>query len=221
MHKLLVALALSIPLGVLVACSDADGAGNMPTAPPSGGGGGTGGPAGGGGGPGGSGGVSGAAGRAGSDAGGSAGLPGCRVTTGSDAGPGGTVTDAGTLDGGLDGGGLDAGGFDDGGADLLDLVSFSADIRPIFEISCGPCHVDLGYGGHNVGGELEVAYQDAVVLGQTLITRIDGGGMPPPNAAPPNDCGAQGRGSEPGDQGCLTVAEVALVQAWIDQCYPR
>jgi hypothetical protein len=100
-------------------------------------------------------------------------------------------------------------------------VSFAADIHPIFEISCGPCHVDLGYGGHNVAGELDAAYDAAVALGQTLVTRIDGGGMPPPNSAPPNDCGAQGRGSEPGDPGCLTVAEVALVQAWIDQCFPR
>lgn len=48
------------------------------------------------------------------------------------------------------------------------------------------------------------------------FVRFDGGDMPPPN-----DCGAEGRGNQPGDQGCLTVDQVALVQAWIDQCYPR
>lgn len=215
MNKLLVALALSIPLGALGACSDDDGSDVVANPAPAGSGGeGGSGPSDAGLGAGG--GVSGAAGRGGGGAGGSS--PGCTPVR-PDAG----VPGAGALDGGLADAGGDAGDVPSGDASvaMADLVSFATDIHPIFEISCGPCHVDLAYGGHNVGGELETAYEEAVALGQTLVTRIDGGGMPPSNAAPPNDCGAQGRGSEPGDPGCLTVAEVALVQAWIDQCFPR
>jgi len=215
MNKLLVALALWFPLGAGVACSDDDGSDVVPKPLPGAGSGGEGGS-----GPSDAGvsGNGGLAGAAGGGSGGAAGSTGC-VPARPDAGA--SATDAG-LDGGLADAG-DAGDAEggDASADLADLVSFAADIHPIFEISCGPCHVDLEYGGHNVGGELDAAYQQAVALGQTLVTRIDGGGMPPSNAAPPNDCGAQGRGSEPGDQGCLTVAEVALVQAWIDQCFPR
>ena len=215
MQQLLMAFG-ALALGATLACSDDDGSDVLPNAPPGGSGGGA---AVGDAGPGGAGGSAGGAGRAGGDAGGGSGSPGCSVTP-PDAGVDAGADDAGTLDAGaLDAGLADAG--DDGSQALADRVSFAADIHPIFESSCGPCHVDLGYGGHNVAGELEAAYVDAVRLGQRLITRIDGGGMPPPNAAPPNDCGAQGRGSEPGDQGCLTVAEVSLVQAWIEQCFPR
>ena len=214
MNKLLVALILSIPLCAVGACSDDDGSDVVPKPPPGAGSGGQSGS-----GPDDAGiggvGVAGAAGQAGG-----AGSPGCTPVR-PDAGA--SVIDAGALDGGSSDAGGDAGDLESGDASagVSDVVSFATDIHPIFQISCGPCHVDLDYGGHNVGGELDAAYDEAVALGQTLVTRIDGGGMPPPNAAPPNDCGAQGRGSEPGDPGCLTVAEVALVQAWIDQCFPR
>jgi hypothetical protein len=219
MNKLLVAIALSFPLGTWIACSDDDGSNVVPNPPPGAGMGGEGGSSASDAGLGGSGGVSGGAGAAGGGAGG-AGSPGCTPVR-PDAGA--SAIDAGELDGGLADAGGDAGDVESGDASvgLADQVSFATDIHPIFELSCGPCHTDLAYGGHNVGGELDAAYDEAVALGQTLVTRIDGGGMPPPNAAPPNDCGAQGRGSEPGDQGCLTRAEVALVQAWIDQCFPR
>jgi hypothetical protein len=218
MHKLLVVLALSVPLGALVACSDDDGSDVVPNPPPGAGAGG-GGAAASDAGVGGNAGLAGAAGRGGGGSGGSAGAPGCTPVP-PDAGA--DATDAGALDGGPSDAGGDGGDvLDDASVARRDLVSFATDIHPIFEMACGPCHVELEYGGHNVGGELDRAYQQAVALGQTLVTRIAGGGMPPPNAAPPNDCGAQGRGSEPGDQGCLTVAEVALVQAWIDQCFPR
>jgi hypothetical protein len=210
MRKLSILFALCLPLGA--SCSDDDGSDVVPNEPPGGGNAGQGG-SGGGAGQGGSGGTSGAAGAR-PDAGVGGSSPGCTPAAPVDAG-----LDAGATDAGLDAGAADAGG--DASVPSSNVVSFASDIHPIFEASCGPCHTDLGYGGHNVGGDLEAAYREAVLLGQTLVTRIDGGGMPPSNAAPPNDCGAQGRGSEPGAQGCLTRADVTLVQAWIDQCYPR
>jgi hypothetical protein len=208
-----IAFASSCLIAGFIACSDDDGANIVPNGPPGTGGGGAGGtPTAGSSGSGGSGGA-GTGGSAGSPGGGSGGSAGCMPVT-PDAGADAGLSDAGRLDAGADGGELDA-------SAASGLVSFAADIHPIFEAACNPCHVSVGYGGHNVGGELDQAYEDAVRLGVTLVQRIDGGGMPPPDAEPPYDCGAEGRPSQPGDEGCLTVAQVALVQTWIDQCYPR
>jgi hypothetical protein len=208
-----VSVAASVLLVAFAACSDDDGSDVLPNGPPGAGGGGAGGvaadagPGGTGGGP--------SAGTGGSVAG-SGGSAGCTPAPVPDAGSDGGVSDAGPLDGGsADGGDADA------SSGPVGSVSFASDIHPIFEVSCAPCHVTFNSGGHNVGGEIDAAYAEAVDLGQTLVSRIDGGGMPPPDADPPNDCGADGRGDQPGDEGCLTVDQVALVQAWIDQCYPR
>jgi hypothetical protein len=203
-------LAITTLIAGFVACSDDDGANVVPNGPPGSGGAGAGGApvAGSGMGGGGAGGMGGAV----AGAGGSVGCTPVSPDAGSDAG----TSDAGPIDAGSGADDLDASAS---GAPT-GVVSFAADIHPIFELTCGPCHVDVGYGGHNVGGELEQAYADAVRLGQVLVTRIDGGGMPPPDAPPPNDCGANG-GDQPGDEGCLTTAQVSLVQAWINQCYPR
>jgi hypothetical protein len=204
-------LTVSALVAGFVACSDDDGSNITPNGPPGVGGGGAGGRAtnagsGGGGTAGG-----GAGGRGGGSMGGTGGSAGCTVAPEPDAGP----LDAGLLDAGADGGELDA-----SSAQPIGRVSFEADLHPIFEVACNPCHVTLGTAGHNVGGELNAAYDDAVRLGSRLVSRINGGGMPPSDAEPPYNCGAVG-GGQPGDEGCLTVAQVALVQAWIDQCYPR
>jgi hypothetical protein len=211
MRKLFIICAIAAPCAAFSACSDDDGSDVLPNGPP-GSGGSAGTSASPDAGPGGSG-----AGRAGSSgagggSAGSGGSAGCTVTPAPDAG----------VDAGADAGELDAGGADassDAGTSALGPVSFAADIHPIFEASCGPCHVTDGSAGHNVGGEIGQAYLDAVRIGQRLVTRIDGGGMPPSYAPPPNDCGNAG-GDQPGDPGCLTVNEVALVQAWINQCFP-
>jgi hypothetical protein len=60
-------------------------------------------------------------------------------------------------------------------------------------------------GGHRVGSpDVSISYPDAQRLGQDLLNRVNGGGMPPA-------CDG-----DPGDANCLTVAQVALIQAWID-----
>lgn len=151
--------------------------------------------------------AAGASGASGAAAGGAAGAagsgPGCTPVS-LDAGLDAGLTDAGNPDASSDGGGIPA------------VVSFATDIHPIFAASCGPCHVEDGSAGHNVGGELMQAYIDAVALGQDLVDRVNGGGMPPSYADPPNDCDGN-----PGDPGCLTVREVTLIQTWIAQCNPR
>jgi hypothetical protein len=86
------------------------------------------------------------------------------------------------------------------------VLSFAADIHPIFEANCGPCHTTNNFGGHNVADDdVDAAYDDAIALGMELLNRIDGGGMP------------QACQGEPGDTGCLTVAQVELVRTWMEQ----
>jgi hypothetical protein len=216
MTKLTCAWMVGFSLVAAFACSDDDGSDVVPNPPPGsagtggGGAGGSGGAADAGPGGGGSGGRAGSAGTAGSA--GSGGSAGCTPVSNPDAGAD-AGTDAGALDAGAD-------ASSDASASAPSVVSFAADIHPIFEASCGPCHVTDGSAGHNVGGELATAYADAVGLGQTLIDRVDGGGMPPPYAEAPNNCGAEG-GDQPGDPGCLSVEEVALIQTWINQCFPQ
>jgi hypothetical protein len=210
MMKLATSLAMCVSLATLAGCSDDDGA-NVPRNGPIGSAAGAGGSAAGAGGA-----NAGAAGRAGTGGGrsGAAGAAGRGGMSGA-AGCTNVALDAGVaVDAGQDGG-LDAGA--DSGAPSF--VSFERDIHPIFAQRCGPCHVTDSSGGHNVGSaDLDIAYADAVELGQTLVIMIDGGGMPPPEADPPNNC-AYGDG--PGDPGCVTVAELELVQAWLAQCTPR
>jgi hypothetical protein len=82
---------------------------------------------------------------------------------------------------------------------------FEANVWPIFQANCSPCHTTNRFGGHSVGSaDLSVAFADATRLGQTLIVRLDGGGMP------------LGCAGEPGDEGCIAVADLATIQAWID-----
>ncbi len=83
--------------------------------------------------------------------------------------------------------------------------SFQADVWPIFIANCSTCHTTLRRGGHSVGSPvLATADADARRLGVTLIERLDGGGMPP-------RCSGS-----PGDVGCIAVADLAMIQLWID-----
>ena len=217
--RCLTLLAVSSLLAGFIACSDDDGSDVLPNIPPGAGGNGganasDAGPAGAGGsgGSGGSGAGTAGTGGGGAGSGGSGGSAGCTPISLPDAG-----LDAGATDAGL----LDAGDLDASAVSPNGIVSFEANIQPIFAASCGPCHVADGSAGHNVGGELPGAYDDAVRISPRLVERINGGGMPPSYADPPNDCGGEGRGDQPGDPGCLTVEQVSLVQTWIEQCYPR
>ena len=159
-------------------------------------------------------GAGGRSGASGGGSGGASGAAGCpNIVDGGFPEP--PVTDAGSTDAGIsDAGDLDA---SSNGGGTPGVVSFALDLRPIFVASCSPCHFNENNGGHNIASDdLAAAYAEAVDLGQTIVNRVNGGGMPPSNAEPPNNCDGN-----PGDPGCLTVAEVELIRTWLDQCTPR
>jgi hypothetical protein len=86
-------------------------------------------------------------------------------------------------------------------------LSFAEDIHPFLALRCVPCHTTARTAGHNVASpdELE-AYVDALRLGQTLIDRA-GNDMPPLPIC-------QGG---PGNPGCLTLDEFALLELWFER----
>lgn len=83
-------------------------------------------------------------------------------------------------------------------------VSFASDIQPIFNTSCGPCHVSAGLGGQNIGSDdLGEALDDSVAFEDAVLRDIGAGRMPP------------GCGSPPGGGGnCVTEEDFAAIEAW-------
>lgn len=102
----------------------------------------------------------------------------------------------------------DAGAADAGPA----LVTYSKDIQPILLANCSPCHATDNNGRHNAA----TSYADAVRVSADIVREISTGGMPESGS------GNQGcnRG-DPGDPGCVSVADFALIQRWIADGTPE
>ncbi len=123
------------------------------------------------------------------------------------------------------GGGSDAGL---GGAGMGPPVSFAADIHPILLMKCAGsgCHsmdqtpYQPGHGAADVDDAYEVT-QKVGSRGQFVYERmlervgseVPGVMMPPNYANPPCN-------GELGTDGCLTLAEYELIQAWVAQGAP-
>ncbi len=102
-----------------------------------------------------------------------------------------------------------AGASDGGPGPSNGPVSFAADVYPILQANCGTCHTTDYIAGHNVASPDEAeAYGFAKDLGDTVLERVNGGGMPP-------TCGGV-----PGDPGCLSAGAVDLIRRWTAQCFP-
>lgn len=101
-------------------------------------------------------------------------------------------------------------------------VTWTADIQPVFEELCAPCHTGLGLGGHDLGTSYAAANDaavnavcDGLTKGACTIVRIQSGEMPP------------GRGctgdpvADVANDACLDSAEQDIVQSWIDAGIPE
>jgi len=105
---------------------------------------------------------------------------------------------------------VDAGpGAADSGAAL---VSYTRDIQPILLANCSPCHSTDRDGRHNAA----TSYADAVRVSADIVREISSGGMPESGS------GNQGcNGGDPGDPGCVSAADFALIQQWIAAGTPQ
>lgn len=90
-------------------------------------------------------------------------------------------------------------------------LSFEADIHPIFENTCSPCHADQGIAGVKIGdADVAAALESAIDFEDRVLARIEMGTMPPP-------CG----GGAPGDAGCIGEDDFADLQAWYEAGAPE
>ncbi len=100
--------------------------------------------------------------------------------------------------------------------------TYTADVQPIFEEKCAPCHTGFGIGGHDIGSVYTDAFLpadnsdcDGLNVGQCTIVRIQSGEMP-------QGAGCSGDPTlDAGNPSCLTQSEQDTVQAWIDAGLPE
>jgi hypothetical protein len=86
-------------------------------------------------------------------------------------------------------------------------VGFASDVWPIFNSKCGPCHVSAGFGNQNIGStDMDEALADAVRLEEKTLSDLNTGRMP-------SSCAS----GSPGDPGCVTVAELELIERWYEE----
>jgi len=101
-------------------------------------------------------------------------------------------------------------------------VTWTADIQPIFEELCAPCHTGLNIGDLNIGIEYDSAPLPAfspacagLTKGACTLVRIQAGQMP-------SGRGCTGDGAvDAANDACLNQEEQDIVQAWIDTGIPE
>jgi hypothetical protein len=93
---------------------------------------------------------------------------------------------------------------DDAPAASTTTLAFEADIYPIFQTDCGPCHVARSDGGQSIGNDdIDAALTDAKRTVERVISRIESGGMPPACS-----------GGSPGDDGCVSEDDLQKIKDW-------
>lgn len=90
-------------------------------------------------------------------------------------------------------------------------LKFETDIWPIFNTSCGPCHVAGSSGGQSIGNtDKTKALADAKSFKDAIISDINSGAMP------------LGCGKPPGGGGnCVSADDFADIKAWYDAGAPK
>jgi hypothetical protein len=140
---------------------------------------------------------------------------------GSTGGTGGATGGTGGTGGATGGAGGSTGGTGGGGVDAAASVKY-ADVQPIFMAKCAPCHTT------GTGTKFPLNYADAnktvltggaecgttAKVGACTIVRIKSGSMPYQKMCKPE------AGQPPDPSLCVTAAEQAKIQAWVDAGLP-
>lgn len=99
-------------------------------------------------------------------------------------------------------------------------ASYSADVQPVFQAKCAPCHTQFGSGGANLASsyastQLSSYSCSGKTKGACAIVRIQNGSMPP-------GAGCTGNPAlDATNPHCVTASEQAIIQAWIDGGQPE
>jgi hypothetical protein len=105
-----------------------------------------------------------------------------------------------------------AGAAGAGGSGDDDTVTYTDDIQPILVENCSPCHAGDGNGGHDAA----TSYEDAAREAAEMLEEIESGSMPESGSG---NAGCDG--GEPGDPGCVSAEDFALIEQWVDDGTPE
>lgn len=132
-------------------------------------------------------------------------------TGGTSAGGASNAGSAGTSAAGTSSAGTGMGTAGSGGAGMqAEDVSFATDVWPILTANCSGvgCHGDGSFLPEHASSNVDTAYGEAEEVADLILGRVSGALMP----IMPQFCGPA-----PGFGECLSLEEVALIRAWVDQ----
>lgn len=89
-------------------------------------------------------------------------------------------------------------------------VTFTNDVRAILVTQCGRCHA-AGNLPNFASADAEAGYTVAAREAREILEELSAGAMPL------DTC----RGGEPGEAGCVSVAEFETIRAWVDADVPE
>ena len=89
-------------------------------------------------------------------------------------------------------------------------LAFEADVWPILNTTCGPCHAGSTFGGNDIGDtDVANAFDEATRVADRIIARVEGGTMPPACTG------------DPGSAGCMSVEDFDTVKSWVEAGTPE
>ncbi|MDP6945869.1 MAG: hypothetical protein QF464_17090, partial [Myxococcota bacterium] len=102
---------------------------------------------------------------------------------------------------------------------VASAVSYNDDAQPILAAKCGPCHTASASGGHAIGtsyadGQLDSYHCADLDKAACSVERIKDGSMPN-NTGVPGGCGGAVADDDVNADVCVTVSELATLEAWI------
>lgn len=84
-------------------------------------------------------------------------------------------------------------------------LTFEDDVWPIFNAKCGPCHVNAGFGGQNIGSDdIAQALDDSRAFEAGVLADMESGSMPP------GTCGGPPGSSD----SCVSEEEFETIEEW-------
>lgn len=145
---------------------------------------------------------------------GSAGAPAAASGAGgvASAGSAGSSTAGGAAGTGMAAGGA-AGDMPADSTGELEMVSFESDVWPVLTANCSGagCHGEGSFLPEHANPDVDVAFAEASPVADRIAGRVSGDLTP---------IMPQGCGPAPGFGMCLSLDEVALIRAWVEQGAP-
>jgi hypothetical protein len=125
----------------------------------------------------------------------------------------GGMASGGSAGTGMGAASMNAGGMNASGMNEPTELSFETDVWPVLRASCdgAGCHGAGSFLPEHANPDVEVAFDEAAPVADRIAGRVSGQLTP---------IMPQGCGPAPGFGMCLSLEEVALIRAWVEQGAP-